>query len=88
MIETLCVALLLEVGIYKQHVKNKKRLAAYNPKVDERFAYLAEKGICYVYEPQYFAEVWYATKVVRSPKEKNYVPMHHPIFSNNRTGEE
>lgn len=82
MIETLCITLLLGISIHKQNVKNQNRLAAYNPKIDKRFAYLAEYSVCYIYEPNYFAEVLYATKVIRSEKAKKYVPIHIPIFSN------
>lgn len=49
---------------------------------DPRLQYLAQYGICYVYEPDWYAEVWAATKVVRSEEARLCVPQHFPIFGN------
>ena len=49
---------------------------------DPRLECLAQYGICYVYEPDWYAEVWAATKVVRSEEARLCVPQHFPIFGN------
>lgn len=80
--ESVILGMCLYFGLYTQSKKNQAARNRYEPQVDKRFAYVAENGICYVYEPNYHQEVWYATKVIRSEKAKKYVPIHMPIFDN------
>lgn len=49
---------------------------------DPRLHCLAQYGICYVYEPDWYAEVWAATKIIRSEEGRLCVPPHFPIFGN------
>mgnify|MGYP001256725201 FL=1 len=76
----LLAAGLLAYDLYKY--KNRKP-AEYSP-VPEAFNYLAEHGIWYVYEEDWYEEVMYATKVVRSEEGLKRVPLHHPVFPNEK----
>ena len=58
------------------------RLAAQLVPADPRLECLAQYGICYVYEPDWYAEVWAATRVVRSEEARLCVPPHFPVFGN------
>lgn len=80
--ESMIFSVWLCFGLYSQAKKNKAARDNYNSAVDKRFAYVAQHGICYVYEPNYHKEVMYATKVIRSEKAKQYIPIHIPIYNN------
>lgn len=80
MIVSIFIVVLL---VYDLYLYKCKEPAEYSP-VPEAFNYLAEHGICYVYEEDWYEEVMYATKVVRSEEGLKRVPLHHPVFPNEK----